>query len=417
MTKSWIEGTGPQDDGFSLDNLPFGVFSRSGETPRCGTAIGDRILDLAALEQDGLLRVTSQKPVFADATLNAFMALGPTAWADVREQLTSLLSQDGDAALRDHRAKADLLSPQAQATMHLPFAVAGYTDFYAARQHAINAGTLLRGAQNALTPNWLHMPIGYNGRASTVVVSGTPIRRPSGQRRAPDAEAPDFGPCRRLDFELEMGAVLGQGSTHGTPVSVEEADDLIFGYVLLNDWSARDIQAWEAQPLGPFQGKAFGTSISPWVVTRTALDPFRVPGPSAEMPLLSYLREPRAMKYDIDLTVAIRPAGASEPVVVTRSNARNLYYSSAQMVAHHASGGCRMDIGDLLGSGTISGEDRSSWASLLELTWGGRDAIDLAGVERRFLEDGDSVTLGGRASRDGVRIDFGTCEGTILSSF
>ena len=297
----------------------------------------------------------------------------------------------------------------------MPFHVAGYTDFNTGRQHAFNAGSLLRGPENALPANWLHMPIGYNGRASTVVVSGTPIRRPLGQTRPKGSDGPVFGPSRRLDFELEMGAVVGLPSRWGEPLSVEEADALIFGYVLLNDWSARDIQAWETVPLGPFQGKAFGTTISPWIVTKAALEPYRAPTPPREVPLLPYLAEPRALGYDIELTVGLRPRQADRETVIVRSNARHLYYAPAQMLAHHAIGGCLMQTGDLLGTGTISAPERDGWGSLLELSWGGRDALRLdTGEERRFLEDGDTVTLRGHAGNGTQRVGFGSCAGEIL---
>ena len=258
--------------------------------------------------------------------------------------------------------------------MRLPFKVAEYTDFFSGRHHAENVGTMFRGKENALSPNWLHIPIAYNGRASTVVVSGTDVVRPQGQLKSPQYDAPIFAPCRRLDIELEMGAVIGQPSTMGQPVSVDQADAMIFGYVLLNDWSARDIQAWEYQPLGPFQAKAFATSISPWVVTRAALEPFRVSTPPREIPLLPYLEERKPLLYDIDLEVAIQPAEAAEESVISRTNYREMYYSAAQQLAHHTSSGCAMNTGDLLGSGTISGADKSALGSLLEMSWGGEGA-------------------------------------------
>jgi fumarylacetoacetase len=274
---------------------------------------------------------------------------------------------------------------------------------------------MFRGPENALPPNWLHVPIGYNGRASTVVVSGTPVHRPLGQTKAADASEPSFGPSRRLDIELEMGAIVGTPSTMGRPVSVAEADEMIFGYVLLNDWSARDIQAWEYQPLGPFQSKAFATTISPWVVTHAALQPFRVAAPRREKELLPYLREERPMLYDIELEVLMQPTGAATATSISRTNTRHLYYSAAQQLAHHAISGCRMNTGDLLGSGTISGPERHQFGSLLELTWGGRDPITLVTDEtRRFIEDGDTLTLRGWAQGEGYRIGFGDCAGTIL---
>ena len=412
MRASWIESANDAESDFPLLNLPYGVFSRAGEAPRCGVAIGDAVADLAALERAGTLPTN----VFAATALNPFMAQGQAIWAETRARLTALLAADGDPALRDDAAlRAAVLVKQDDAIMHLPFTVAGYTDFYAGRHHAENVGTMFRGPENALPPNWLSIPIGYNGRASTVVVSGTPIRRPLGQIKPPEAELPIFSPTRRLDIELELGAVLGQGTEMGTPLTVAEADELIFGYVLLNDWSARDIQAWEYQPLGPFQAKAFATSISPWVVTRAALALFRVAAPERSRQLLPYLREPGPMRYDIELEVRMRAAGQTRETVIARTNATELYYSAAQQLAHHAIGGCRMQPGDLLGSGTISGPGKGNRGSLLEMTWGGKEPLALeGGVARSFIEDGDTLTLAGWAQGDGYRIGFGTCAGTIL---
>ncbi len=413
---SWVESANAAASPFPLQNLPLGVFSTPGRPARCGTAIGDAVLDLAALEAAGLWRAADGEPLLSGPALNPFMQAGPRAWQSLRERLTALLSEAGDPALRkDAELCRTALVPRAEASLQLPFRVSGYTDFYAGRQHAFNVGSLFRGPENALPPNWLHIPIGYNGRASTVVVSGTQIHRPLGQTRPPDAEAPLFGPSKRLDIELEFGAVVGYGNAMGRPVSVAEADEMIFGYVLLNDWSARDIQAWEYQPLGPFQSKAFATTISPWVVTKAALEPFRLPTPPRETPLLPYLKEPGPLLYDVELEVWIEPEGAPAPTRISRSNTRHLYYGAAQQLAHHAIGGCRMDCGDLLGSGTISGPDKEGFGSLLELTWGGKEPLSLAGgTTRRFLEDGDKVTLTGWAQGEGYRIGFGDCEGTIL---
>lgn len=411
---SWVDSANAPDCPFPIQNLPFGVFSRAGEAPRCATAIGDRVLDLAALEAAGLLDAGAS--VFAKPALNDFMALGNAAWQRVRERLTDLLAEGGDGTLRDDaglRTKA--LVPLSDVTLHLPFTVAEYTDFYAGRQHAFNVGSMFRGPENALPPNWLHIPIGYNGRASTVVVSGTDIRRPLGQMKPHGSDEPLFGPCRRLDIELEMGAVVGLPTTMGEPITVAEADRMLFGYVLLNDWSARDIQAWEYQPLGPFQAKAFATSISPWVVTKAALEPFRISTPEREKDLFPYLREPGPMLYDIDLEIRMRPAGADRDTVISHTNYRNMYYSSAQQLTHHAIGGCKMNTGDLLGSGTISGPEKDQFGSLLELSWGGKEPLTLAGGETRtFIEDGDTLTLAGWAQGDGYRIGFGECTGTIL---
>jgi len=405
LMKSWVTGADAADGPFPLNNLPYGVFS-DGSEPRCCTAIGDFVLDLAALEKEGLLPETG----FSKDALNTFMARGPQVWGDIRHRLTDLLSEG--ASRQDVLARA--LRPLDAVTMHLPFAVTEFTDFYSCRQHAFNVGTMFRGPENALPPNWLHIPIGYNGRASTVVVSGTHIHRPLGQTKPPSESSPVFGPSRRLDIELEMGAIVGLPSEMGRPITAAEADRMIFGYVLLNDWSARDIQAWEYQPLGPFQAKAFATTISPWIVTKAALEPFRCSTPKREKALLPYLREPGPMLYDIALSVTLQPQ-RGEAVTICRTNFKEMYYSPAQQLAHHAVCGCRMRTGDLLGSGTISGSDKTSFGSLLELTWGGKEPLTLAnGDTRRFVEDGDTLTLNGHAQGNGYRIGFGACSGTIL---
>jgi fumarylacetoacetase len=407
LMTSWVASANAPGHPFPLNNLPCGVFSVGDDDPRCGVAIGDMILDCRAAEDEGLLTL-DDAPVFDVPFWNEVMELGPEAWAALRARLVQLLA-DGSA----ERASVEpLLVPMADAQMHLPFLVAEYTDFYAGRHHATNVGTMFRGAENALPPNWLHIPIGYNGRASSVVVSGTPVRRPWGQLKGPDDTAPRFAPCARFDLELEMGAVVGMASEG--PVTVDEADAMIFGYVLLNDWSARDIQAWEYQPLGPFQAKATATTISPWIVTRAALDPFRVDTPAREVPLLDHLKDTGPMLYDIDLTVTLAPEG-KDATEIARTNYREMYYSAAQQLAHHTTSGCPMTPGDLLGSGTISGPEKHQRGSLLELSWGGKEPLTLdTGETRSFLADGDTLTLQGAAHGDGYTIGFGTCTGTIL---
>ena len=338
------------------------------------------------------------------------MEEGPALWSALRARLTQILA-DGSP---DRDRAEPLLVERADAELHLPFLVSEYTDFYAGRQHAENMGSILRGGPE-LPANWLHIPIGYNGRASSVVVSGTPIRRPLGQRKAPDAEMPSFGPCQRLDIELEMGAIVGTGCDMGTPITTDQADAMIFGYVLLNDWSARDIQAWEYQPLGPFQGKAFGTSISPWIVTRDALEPFRTPVPERSKELLPYLSESKPGLYDIELEVLMQPDGAAIASRIATTNYSRMYYSAAQQLTHHAVGGCGMNPGDLLGSGTISGPEKGEFGSLMELGWAGREPFTLdTGETRGWLEDGDTMTLRGNARGDGFTIGFGDCVGRIL---
>ena len=338
------------------------------------------------------------------------MAAGPETWAALRADLIRLLS-DGAAQAEQVRP---YLVPLSAARMHMPFTVAEYTDFYASKNHAFNVGTMFRGAENALPPNWLHIPIGYNGRASSVVVSGTDVRRPWGQLKGPNDPAPRFAPSQRFDIELEFGAIVGQPSTAGRPVTVAEAEAMIFGYVLLNDWSARDIQAWEYQPLGPFQAKATATTISPWIVTAAALEPFRTPTPAREKELLPYLAEARPGLYDIALEVGLTPEGGTE-TVISRTNYREMYYSAAQQLAHHTTSGCAMRVGDLLGSGTISGPEKDARGSLLELSWGGKEPFTLeGGATRSFLDDNDTLTLRGAARGDGYRIGFGECTGKVL---
>ncbi|MEM7546629.1 MAG: fumarylacetoacetase [Pseudomonadota bacterium] len=408
LTESWVASANSAETPFPLNNLPYGVFSTKGTTPRCGVAIGEMILDMAAVEKAGLVKL-GDGSVFALPYWNEVMDLGPKSWSSLRARLTELLAKGA----KDRKAVEPCLVPQADATMHMPFLIAEYTDFYAGRHHATNVGTMFRGAENALPPNWLHIPIGYNGRASSVVISGHDIVRPNGQLKVPDAGMPTFGPCKRLDIELEMGAVVGTTSDLGKPVTVAEADEMIFGYVLLNDWSARDIQAWEYQPLGPFQAKAFATSISPWIVTKEALEPFRTSTPDREKDLLPYLREPKPMLYDIALSVTMQPEGGKE-TTICETNYNQMYYSAAQQLAHHASSGCAMTAGDLLGSGTISGPTKPERGSLLELTWGGKEPLTLEdGATRTFIEDGDTLTLHGAAKGDGYQIGFGTCTGTI----
>lgn len=408
LIRSWLASANAPDCPFPLNNLPCGVFSREGEEPRCGVAIGDRVLDVAGLEEAGLLHLPGG-PWLDVPFWNDLMEAGPEVWAALRARLTALLS-DGAA---EREAVQPFLHLLADVTLHMPFLVSEYTDFYAGRHHAFNVGSMFRGPENALPPNWLHIPIGYNGRASSVVVSGTPVRRPWGQVKGPDHAMPAFQPSCRFDFELELGAVVGLPASG--PVTVAEADAMIFGYVLLNDWSARDIQAWEYQPLGPFQAKATATTISPWVVTKAALEPFRAPTPPREVPLLPYLAEPGPMLYDIALEVALAPEGGPE-TVISRTNYREMYYSAAQQLAHHTTSGCPMNAGDLLGSGTISGPTPDSRGSLLELSWGGKEPVAIAGGSRSFIEDNDTLTLRGQARGDGYTIGFGDCTGKVLAA-
>jgi len=413
---SWISGANAVGCHFPVQNIPFGVAKIDGADAVCVTAIGDMVVNLAQLEKAGLIAPSKGGAIFNQTSLNAFMALGTPVWGEVRARLIELLRQDGSADLQGDKPLCDqTFTPISQVQMMMPFQVAEYTDFYAGKQHATNVGTMFRGAENALPPNWLHIPIGYNGRASSVVVSGTDLHRPLGQKKPPTDEMPNFGPSARVDIELEMGAVIGTGTNLGQPITTKQADQMIFGYVLLNDWSSRDIQAWEYQPLGPFQGKAFGTSISPWVITKEALEPFRCEVPEREKELLPYLSESKPGLYDIKLEVTMQPQGASAPTTITRTNYSRMYYSAAQQLTHHASGGCKMNTGDLLGSGTISGPDKTEYGSLLELCWGGKEPFTLdTGETRTFIEDNDRLTLTGWAEGDGYIIGFGDCTGRIL---
>lgn len=406
LLRSWVESANREGCEFPLNNLPCGVFSVGQDEPRCGMAVGDFVLDVTALEDEGLLALEGG-PLLDVPFWNEVMEAGPQVWAALRGQLLDLL-QEGSTKrylVEDHLVAISTVR------LHMPFLVSEYTDFYAGRHHATNVGTMFRGAENALPPNWLHIPIGYNGRASSVVVSGTDVRRPWGQIKGPNDSVPRFAPSARFDIELEMGAVVGMPSDG--PVSVAEADAMIFGYVLLNDWSARDIQAWEYQPLGPFQSKATATTISPWIVTRAALEPFRTVTPPREVPLLAHLQEPGPMLYDIALEVALTPEGGAE-TVISRTNYAEMYYSAPQQLAHHTTSGCVMNVGDLLGSGTISGPDKGSQGSLLELSWGGKEPFVIAGGTRSFIEDNDTLTLRGHAQGDGYRIGFGACAGKVI---
>jgi fumarylacetoacetase len=406
LMKSWVDSANSAETDFPLNNLPCGVFARGDQDPRCGMAIGDFILDLTALEAEGLLRLADQ-PLFDVPFWNEVMEAGPEVWADLRAQVTAMLAEGASKRwiVEDH------LVPMAEVQMQLPFMVAEFTDFFSGRNHARNVAAI--AGQEAPPAAWEHMPIGCNGRASSVVVSGSALRRPWGQIKGRGFDAPIFAPSRRFDFELELGAVVGQASDG--PVTLAEAEAMIFGYVLLNDWSARDFQAWESLPLGPFQSKATATTISPWIVMSAALRDFRVAPPARATALLPYLQETTPALPDIALEVSLTPEGGSE-TVISRTRSSELGYSPAQQLAHHTSSGCPMSVGDLLGSGTISGSEKASYGSLLELSWGGKEPVAIAGGSRGFVEDNDSVTLRGAALGQGFRIGFGACEGKLLAA-
>jgi fumarylacetoacetase len=415
--RSWLASANDPACDFSIQNLPFGIFSdvRNG-APRAGVAIGDAIVDLGALHSAGRLTLEANgDDVFARPALNAFIALGPEAWRRVRVQLSELLDASCPTLREDAALRARVLVSMRDATMHLPVDIPGYTDFYSSKEHATNVGSMFRDPKNALLPNWSEMPIGYNGRASSVVVSGTPVRRPMGQLKLPDQERPIYGACRKLDIELETGFIVGRGNALGEPIACGEAEDHIFGMVLLNDWSARDIQQWEYVPLGPFNAKTFATTISPWIVTLDALEPFRVAQPEQTPQPLPYLRHAGEHAFDIALEVRLRPEQAATASTIARTNFRHMYWTMAQQLAHHTVSGCNTRVGDLMGSGTISGPTPDSFGSLLELTWNGARplALDSDGT-RTFILDGDELTLAGWCQGDGYRVGFGACVGKIL---
>ncbi len=406
------------DHPFPIQNLPYGVFTPPNTTvPRVGVAIGDHVLDLALLNEEGAFDTLNLRNVrpFAQPSLNEFMALGAEAWAAVREQIQTLLRADTDELRDDASLRERALWPREDVALHLPVEVGDYTDFYSSKQHATNVGTMFRGAENALKDNWVHLPVGYHGRASSVILSGQDVRRPCGQTRPDDDAPPVFGPSKLLDFELETGFFVGDGNALGTSIPIDTADEHIFGMVLVNDWSARDIQGWEYDPLGPFLGKSFATTISPWVVPMAALEPFRTAGPTQEPEPLDYLQAEGDAAYDITLEVDLQTPSMAEPHTICRSNTKHLYWTMRQQLAHHTINGCNARPGDLMASGTISGPTEDSYGSMLELSWRGENPVALPGDETRsFLEDGDRVVLRGYAQGDGYRVGFGPAEGTVL---
>jgi fumarylacetoacetase len=407
---------------FGVNNLPYGVFRPSGaKDARVGVALGDRVLDLKALVDFGLLPQTCG---LSDTTLNGFMGAGPQAWKEVRHELQNVLLADqnpNNLASRGPDVLEQAVHAQADVKMLLPASIGDYTDCYASREHATNVGAMFRDKDNALLPNWLHIPVAYHGRASSVVVSGTEIRRPRGQTvaKGQDAGPPSFGPSKLLDFELEVGCFVGSGTELGDSIPLEKAEDHMFGLVLLNDWSARDIQKWEYVPLGPFLAKNFGTTISPWVVPMAALEPFRVATPVQDPEPLPYLRQTPGSRLgvDVQLEVAIQTAEMDAPETIVRSNLKYMYWAMAQQLTHHSVNGCNLRPGDLIGTGTISGPVEESFGSMLELCWAGTKEIKLNGgaIVRKFLQDGDKVVMRGVCQApDGSRVGFGECSGVIV---
>ena len=418
--RSWVPASGSGD--FPIQNLPYGVF-REGGSVRPGVAIGESVLDLRALGSAGLLApaIPDAPALFAEPSLNALAASGRTTWRALRTRLSELLAE-GNRELLDAGIAQSALVRRDSVEMLLPVQIGDYVDFYSSLEHATNLGKILRPGSEPLLPNWRHLPVGYHGRSGTVVVSGTPVVRPRGQRKSPGSEAPDFGPSRMLDFELEMGFVTGTGPGLGIPVPVERAGEVIFGAVLVNDWSARDIQAWEYQPLGPFLGKSFATSISPWIVPLDALEPYRVTGPVQQPEPLAYLRESEPRSFDVALEVNLSSEGmlrsGAPPQRISRGNMFGLYWSMAQQLAHLTCNGATIRAGDLCASGTISGSEPSSYGSMIELTWRGTQPLTLAdGSTRGFLEDGDRVTMRAFCEGDArTRIGFGEVSGTVLAA-
>ena len=408
------------DSDFSIHNLPYGIFSDTktqaeADNRRAGVAIGEYVLDLSVLESAGLLDLAGG-PYFNQPTLNAFIDSGRDNWQKARATVQTLLS-DADSTLRDDtELQKKALFKQADVTMHLPVHVPGFTDFYSSKEHATNVGTMFRDLNNALLPNWTEMPVGYNGRASTVVVSGTDIVRPSGQLKPNADERPIFSPCKRLDFELETAFVVGKGNQLGQPIAVDEAFEHIFGMVLLNDWSARDIQKWEYVPLGPFNAKTFASEVSPWIVTMEALAPFKTSCPTQEPKPLAYLNETATdTSFDINLSVELLPENAESATVVCETNFKYMYWSMAQQLTHHTITGCKVEVGDMMGSGTISGPTPDAYGSMLEIAWNATKPVTLAGGETRsFIEDGDTVIMKGYSEKDGVRVGFGEVRGKVL---
>ena len=415
--RSFIEV--PADSDFPIQNLPFGVFQPRDGKSRVGVAIGNLIVDLSILEELGHFQSPEfrNRKVFSEDSLNGFLALGRPAWRKTREVLQHLLSSETPALRDDPRLREKVFHAQKDVVMQLPARIGNYTDFYSSYHHAHNVGTMLRGPENALMPNWKWLPVAYHGRASSVVISGTDVRRPSGQTKPPDAASPTFGPTKSLDYELEMAFLIGPGNSLGESVPVDRAVDHIFGLVLMNDWSARDLQAWEYQPLGPFLAKNFCTSISPWVVTLEALELFRKPLSLQDPEPLPYLRAKNDFTFDIHLEARLQTSSRDASHVITRTNFQNLYWSIAQQLAHHTVNGCNLQPGDLLASGTISGAGEESRGCMLELTWRGANPLKLPnGETRKWLEDGDTLTVSGWCQGDGYRVGFGEVSGRILAA-
>ena len=411
--KSWINVDKNSD--FPIQNIPFGVFLTRDDIITIGTRIGDYAIDLGALHQLGYFKdIPLTDDIFLQDTLNDFIADGRKTWRLVRNKISDIFDKN-NAVLRDHEEHKDkIIFRMDEVEMQLPVSIGDYTDFYSSKEHATNVGSLFRDPKNALLPNWLHIPIGYHGRSSSIIPSGTPIRRPKGQTKPVNSDQPVFGPSKLLDFELEMAFITTDVNKLGETISIDEAESGIFGLVLFNDWSARDIQAWEYVPLGPFLGKSFASTISPWIVTLDALEPFRVASPKQDPEPLPYLQQTGNRSYDIQLQMFIQPENSLE-TMVSNSNFKYMYWTMVQQLTHHTSNGCNVITGDMMGSGTISGPTKDSFGSMLELTWRGANPIKLTdGSERKFINDGDTVIMRGFCKNKDVRIGFGDCSGKVL---
>lgn len=411
--QSWIAVS--KDSDFPIQNLPFGVFQTAYKRPSVATIIGDTVIDLAALAAGGIFDTLEiDTTVFSEQYINRFMALGKATTRAVRDLLSTVFQKGNTTIAGNSQLMAKCLYSIKEVEMLLPVKVGDYTDFYSSREHATNVGAMFRDPDNALLPNWLHLPVGYHGRASSIIVSGTPVRRPKGQQKPKENEVPVFGPCKRLDFELEMAFIVGKSTTLGDSITTDKAEDYIFGVTLFNDWSARDIQKWEYVPLGPFLGKSFASTIAPWIVTLDALEPFRTGGYDQVPDVLPYLKYEGDCNYDIQLQVGIQPEGSKEKIVC-ESNFKYLYWTMNQQLAHHTINGCNVNVGDMCASGTISGPTENSYGSMLEISWNGTKSVDmLDGTQRQFIADGDTVIMRGWGEVEGVRIGFGSCEGKVL---
>ncbi|UII27245.1 fumarylacetoacetase [Fulvivirga maritima] len=411
--KSWVMVSAESD--FPIQNLPFGVFKTDYLTAGAGVAIGEYILDLTYLHENGFLDgLGLPSGVFNQQYLNSFIGLGKKITRKVRNRISELLNRENEE-LRDNKPARELaLIPIKEAVMLMPVNIPNYTDFYSNEHHATHVGEMFRDKENALMPNWKHLPVGYHGRASSIVPSGANIHRPKGQLKPQGADKPLFGTSKRLDFELEMAFITCKENGMGNPVSTVEADEYIFGFVLFNDWSARDIQFWEYVPLGPFLAKSFASSISPWVVTADALEPFRTKGPEQIPEVLPYLQYAGDKNYDIDLEVYLQPEGEEENLICS-TNFKYMYWNANQQLAHQTVNGCNLKVGDMYASGTISGAEPGSYGSMLELSWKGTKPLKLKnGEERKFLEDGDAVIMKGCCKKNGVRLGFGELRNRIL---